>query len=94
MTPAHAKRYVLVGVAGTGALAVVASYRRGDTPDVRIGVGTVAAGVLLSVLAELVPDLAGGLALLMLTGAALATGAGAWEGIRAATAPAPITPTT
>lgn len=89
MNPPQAKRYVLVGVGGAAALAVVDAYRRGETPTPRIGVGAVAAGVVLSVLAEVVPDLAGGFALLMLTAAAFAVGGGAWKGITAATRPTP-----
>jgi hypothetical protein len=41
--------------------------------------------VILAVLAEVLPDLAGALALLMLTTAAFVTLRGGWEGIAAAT---------
>lgn len=87
MTSDRAKRYVLVGVGGSSLLAVIAAYRSGGRPSTRIGVGALAAGVILSVIAEVQPDLAGALAMLMLTASAFALGGGAWAGITAATTP-------
>jgi hypothetical protein len=81
----EAKRFVLVGVGGTALLAAIGTYRAGKTPTPRIAVGAVSAGVILAVLAEVLPDLAGALALLMLTTAAFVTLRGGWEGIAAAT---------
>lgn len=81
----QAKRFVLVGVGGTAVLATIGTYRAGRTPSPRIAVGAVTAGVILAVLAEVLPDLAGALALLMLTTAAFVTLQGGWEGISAAT---------
>jgi hypothetical protein len=91
MTPAQAKRYVLVGTIGAGGLSAIAAFRRGGIPSTRIAIGTVAAGVLLSIAAEVVPDLAGAFALLLLVTAAFVLGGDAWTGISAATAPTPPT---
>jgi len=76
-----AKRLVLVGVTGAGALAAVESLRHGDVPSVRIGVGVLASGVLLLGIAEVAPAIAGGFAMLLLVTSAFVLGGGAWTGI-------------
>lgn len=85
MTPADAKRLVVVGVVGTGTLSAVAAFRRGDRPSVRLAVGVFAAGTILAVGAELAPDLAAGMAVLALTTSAFVLGADAWAGVAQAT---------
>lgn len=89
MTPADAKRLVLVGTIGAGSLAAVASFRRGDTPSPRLAIGVFAAGTLLAASAEFAPGLAGGFSVLMLTSSALVLGGDAWAGIAQATSAAP-----
>jgi hypothetical protein len=77
----QAKRYVIVGVTGAGALAAVDQLARGDVPSARIGVGVIFTGAMLLVLAEFAPGLAAGFGALILTTAALVTGADAWKAI-------------
>ena len=81
VTGDQAKRYVLVGVTGAGALAAIDQARQGKVPSARIGVGVLAAGAMLLVLAEFAPDLAAGFGALILLTSAFVLGAGAWSGI-------------
>lgn len=77
-----------MGTIGTGALALVAAYRRpGDARrnPFRIAVGVFVAGTLLAALAEVNPKLASAFAMLMLTTAAFVVGGDAWQGISAIT---------
>lgn len=85
MNSTQAKRFVLVGVGGAGVLAAIGVWRSGKAPQPRLAVGALSVGVVLTVLAEVLPDLAGALALLMLTTAAFVTVRSGWEGITAAT---------
>lgn len=87
MTPTEAKRLVVVGTVGTGALSAIASYRREGSISPRIAIGVFAAGTILAVGAELVPAVAGGLAVLMLTTSAFVVGTDAWGGIANAVSP-------
>jgi hypothetical protein len=87
---ASGKRLVVVGTIGTGALALIASYRRPDdqrASPFRIVVGTFAAGTILAVVAEVAPGIAGGFAMLMLVTAAFVVGADTWAGVKQVTAP-------
>jgi hypothetical protein len=81
----QSKRYIVVATVGTGVLSTIAVYRRGDTPSPRLAAGVLASGVMLAVLAEVAPSLAGGFALLMLTTAVFVVGGDAWQGISNAT---------
>lgn len=86
MTSAQAKRLILVAVVAGGGLAVVRAYSKGESPSARIGLGATMAGVMLSVLAEVKPKIAGGLAMVMLSTAVFYVGGDAWKGISAAVA--------
>jgi hypothetical protein len=81
MTGPEAKRFVLIGVTGAGALTAVDQLRKGNVPSVRIGVGVLATGVILMAAAEVAPSIAGGFAMLMLVTSAFVLGGGAWSGI-------------
>lgn len=86
MTSTRAKRLVLLAmmVAGTAAsLRAVTAERR--LPSARIPIGVFAAGIMLAVLAEFAPELAGSLALLIVV-ASLTVSADTWTGIQTATA--------
>lgn len=85
LTVPQSKRYIVVATVGTGVLSAIAVYRRGETPSPRLAAGVLASGVMLSVLAEVAPAIAGGIALLMLTTAVFVVGGDAWEGISNAT---------
>jgi len=91
VTPPEAKRLVIVGTVGAGTLAAVGAFRRGGGPTVRLAVGVFAAGTLLAVAAEVAPEVAGGMAVLMLTTSALVLGGDAWAGISTAVRTAPTT---
>lgn len=93
MTRDQAKRYVIVSTVGVGTLGAVKAFRTGSGPTARQAFGVVASGAMLAILAELAPGIAGGLAILALTTAALVLGGDAWQGITTATKPEPITPT-
>jgi hypothetical protein len=85
---AQGKKLVLLGTIGTGALALVAAYRKpGDARrnPFRIALGVFIAGTLLAALAEVNPKLASAFAMLMLTTAAFVVGGDAWAGISAIT---------
>lgn len=88
MTGPEAKRLVVVSTVGTAVLTTVAVYRRQrNAPPLRVAAGAVVVGVILATLAEPAPQVAAGLAVLMLTTAAFVLGGDAWAGISAITAP-------
>lgn len=94
-TPPAAQKFVVTSLVVTGGLAVVNSIAGGHVPPVRIGVGLTVAGVMLAVGAEVAPELAAGMALLMAASAVFVYGAPAWSLLSGATkpggAPAPKT---
>lgn len=85
MTPAEAKRLVVMGTVGAGTLTAVATLRKGGQVTPRLAVGVFVAGTMLAVGAEVAPGIAGGFAVLMLTTAAFVLGGDAWAGISEAT---------
>lgn len=74
-TSAQAKGLVIGATAGAGILASAAQLVDGNPPDLRIAVGGAIAAAALYALADWVPGLAGGLALVMLVGSLLTNGA-------------------
>lgn len=74
LTDRQAKSLVVGAVAGAGLLASAESLASGNLPSVRVAVGGVIAGAVLYALADVAPPLAGGLALILITGAALTNG--------------------
>lgn len=81
MTPAGAHNLVIGSVVVTGALAAVNSISHGHLPTVRTGLGLAFAGVALTALADVAPDLAGSFAALLLVAALLNVGAPAFSTI-------------
>lgn len=82
MTAALAsKRWVTTAVIVSGVLAAVDDVSHGRRPNVRIALGAFVAGALLLLLAEVAPQLAGGLAALLLVSAILNTGGKAFPAL-------------
>lgn len=84
MTTDRANGLVLTSLALSGALVVIREATDGDSdrvPPVRFMVGWVIAGAGLAALAQMAPQLAGGLAVLMLVTASLVYGGPAWKAI-------------
>ena len=81
-SPASAKRMVLVSLAVAGGLASVHSFGTEDLPPLRIFLGAVVAGVLLSLLADFGgASLAAGLAAVILLTSLVVLGGDAWQRI-------------
>ena len=74
MTGSGAKSLTVVSLIVSGSLASVESIRDGHLPPVRLAFGGLIAGVVLFTLADAAPDVAGGLAGLLLVGSLLTTG--------------------
>lgn len=81
MTTTQAKRLVIVGLLVTGGLAAVRDLSKGDAPDLRIGLGVVIGGVILSTVAEVAPDVAGMVAVLTMVSATFVVGGDAWSAL-------------
>jgi hypothetical protein len=69
MSTDRANALIVSGLAVTGVLAVTSDAYKGQAPPVRLAVGLTFAGVGLALLAEPFPDLAGGLAVLVMISA-------------------------
>ena len=79
MTPEQAKRIVIVGMAGTGLVSFVGYVgTKKSLPSSRILAGTFISAVLLSVLAEPAPKVAGGIAATSLVASLFVFGGPAW----------------
>jgi len=74
VTSGEAKSLTIVSLVTAGALASVHAIRDGHLPSVRVPLGGVIVGVVLLTVADGAPDVAGGLALLLLAGSLLTTG--------------------
>lgn len=66
MSPAQARRYVVVGVLGVGVVTTMNAFSEGHPPTIRTGIGLAALAVMLGIGAELAPELAAGFAVLAL----------------------------
>lgn len=75
LTERQAKSIVVGAVAGAAILASAEQLATGVMPDVRVAVGGVIAGAVLYAVADVAPAVAGTLALVLVTGAALTNGA-------------------
>jgi len=71
---AQAQQLAATAVLVAGGLTVVSYVADRQTPPLRVGLGVVIAGVCLSTLAEVAPDVAGPLAILVLTSAVFVHG--------------------
>lgn len=74
MTETDAKQMILISLLISGAIAAGKRVTQGKLPSGRIFFGILLAGVLLSVLAEFTPELAGPLAALLLITAVFGSG--------------------
>lgn len=75
MTPAEAKKWILPAVAIAGVTAAVSDITtQRQVPRVRILIGAIIVAAVLSFLADIAPDVAGGLAATILVGALLLKG--------------------
>lgn len=74
MNASTAKGLVVGAAAGAGLLASAHDLVAGNPPQIRTAVGAAIAAALLYALADVAPPLAGGLALVLLTGAVLRHG--------------------
>lgn len=81
MTGPGAKRVVVGSMAATAALSASRDLSGGRAPRLRIFFGVIGAGVFLALLAEGAPDLAGMLALVMLSTAVFTAGASTFAAI-------------
>lgn len=77
MTESKAKTLTVAAVGAAGLLASLEHLADGERPPLKTFVGVGVAGVVLLTVAEVAPGLAGGLALLLLTGALLRNGTSA-----------------
>jgi len=79
MTTDRANGLVLTSLTVSGALVLIRDATTGAIPKPRFFLGWTLAGIGLAVLAQIQPDLAGGVAVLMIVSAALVYGAPAWQ---------------
>lgn len=95
MTEDQARNLVLVGTFGAAGVTALGQVTRTKAlPSSRLLVGAAAAALILSLVLEVSPDLAAGLAALMLVTALFVLGGPAWSGIAAITSPPQPTATT
>lgn len=77
MTGGKAKSLVIASVGAAGVLSSLEYLADGKRPPLTVFVGMTVTGVVLLAAADLSPDVAGGLALLLLVGAVLRNGTAA-----------------
>lgn len=82
MNEGKAKTLVVASVGAAAVLSSLEHVAKAELPPLSTYVGATIAGVGLLFLAELSPDVAGGLALLLLTGAVLRNGSAAARTVR------------
>lgn len=85
MSTDKANAHIVTAIGVSGALVLVKAGAADELPPVRTWVGLTFAGVGLAVLAQSQPNLAGGMALLMLTTSVFVYGKPAWDAISDAT---------
>lgn len=89
MSTDTANAHIVTAIGVSGALVLVKAGAADELPPIRTWIGLTFAGVGLAVAAQTSPELAGGLALLMLTTSVFVYGKPAWDAISAATNGAP-----
>jgi hypothetical protein len=89
MTADIANAHIVTAIGVSGALVLVKAGAADQMPPVRTWIGLTFAGVGMAVMAETSPNIAGGLALLMLTTSVFVYGKPAWDAITTATEGAP-----
>jgi hypothetical protein len=85
MTTEHAQGLVVTAFTVSAGLVLIKDAHDNKMPPARFVIGTFASAVMLAAAAQFVPDLAGGMALLVLTTAALVYGGPAWQVLTSAT---------
>lgn len=85
MTTDLANAHIVTALGVSGALVLVKAGAADELPPVRTWIGLTFAGVGLAVLAQTWPDLAGGIAILMITTSVFVYGKPAWDAISKAT---------
>lgn len=86
-TGGEARAVVLGSLLVTGVMVTIRDVSAGKRPDTRFILGLVAAGFVLSLLADIAPALAASLAAMLALGTVLEVGAGAFATIGKAVAP-------
>ena len=85
MTEARASAWIVTSLAVSGTLAAVKDVSTdGQLDGLRLGVGLTVAGVMLATLAQVAPDVAGALALLVMVTSVFVFGGPAWVAINRA----------
>lgn len=81
MTPDRAQALVLSGIVVSASMVIIRDAAKKQVPPMRFVVGTLFAGAGLAVLAQTMPPLAGGVAILMMLTATIVYGREAWDAI-------------
>jgi hypothetical protein len=84
-TTDQANAHIVTAIGVSGALVLVKAGAKAEMPPVRTWIGLTFAGVALATLAQSEPNIAGGIALLMLVSAVFVYGGPAWVAISGAT---------
>ncbi len=79
MTTERAQGLVVTSFTVSSILVLIKDAADNELPPVRFVIGTFTAATLLAALAQVLPDLAGAMAVLILTSAALVYGGPAWK---------------
>lgn len=85
MTTDKANAQIVTALGVSGALVLVKAGAKGDVPPVRTWIGMSFAGIGLAVMAQSWPDIAGGLAMLILITSVFVYGKPAYDAISKAT---------
>ncbi|MFG3244844.1 hypothetical protein [Streptomyces sp. NPDC048157] len=84
-TTDKANAHIVTALGVSGALVLVKAGAKGDMPPVRTWIGLTFAGMALSVMAQSWPDMAGGIAMLVLLTSVFVYGKPAYDAINKAT---------
>lgn len=84
-TPDKANAHIVTALGVSGALVLVKAGAKGDMPPVRTWIGLTFAGMGLAVMAQSWPDIAGGIAMLVLITSVFVYGGPAYAAISKAT---------
>lgn len=88
MTPAESKRLIVTSISGVAIVAAVGKvHETGEIPSVAIPLGALSAGVMLALLAEVQPDIAGKVAAIALITSIFVYGRPAFDAINTALGP-------
>lgn len=91
MSTDKANAHIVTALGVSGALVLIKAGAKNDLPPVRTWIGLTFAGLGLSVMAQSWPDLAGGMAMLIVITSVFVYGGPAWDAISKATKPTKAT---